>query len=330
VTRKSITIHYRRLEDVTNAFRGVSLEQAIRRAMVEAIDGTRLADQWKLRTWSLPPNGEDTIFTNIYQDDGDAFFGDLTQYTRGFMQTLFSQMGDAPMIPVEQQPPPAGKEYVHSMMYWLAIGNHMLLAQSRSLTAKHLEEYLSWLLRERTATIDSGHVMLQAKFATEEAGGDLDDISKIVIGGTAAPASTPEAQAEAVARDVPVYREIGERRPWSDRAWDVVRAVMNNEADVEQLRNSIPEDADLQVSVHLGYRTHRRRMDRAPMQLALRNLPEGEIVAEGRHGRLTGKDLRLSYTARIEELGSLLDPNDVLRAMREAYAYFVENGRITP
>lgn len=33
---------------------------------------------------------------------------------------------------------------------------------------------------------------------------------------------------------------------------------------------------------------------RAPMQQALRNLPEGEVTAIGKSGRMTGKDIRLS------------------------------------
>ena len=66
------------------------------------------------------------------------------------------------------------------------------------------------------------------------------------------------------------------------------------------------ENAELRVLVHIGYRDRRREVARAPMQRALRNLPEGEVVARGRHGRLTGNDIRLSYPATISKNGSLL------------------------
>ncbi len=83
------------------------------------------------------------------------------------------------MLDVEQSPPPSGKEYIHSMMYWMAIGDHVLMVQSRSLSAKHLEEYLTWVLKDRTATIAAtGHVILQAKFDAADVGGDLSDISE--------------------------------------------------------------------------------------------------------------------------------------------------------
>lgn len=301
--------------------------------MDQVIDGGRVSEHWKRRAWLVPPSDDETLLMNVYHDDGSFFFGDLTQYTRGFLQALLAEVEDVPMLTVEQEPPPEGKEYVHSMMYWMAIGNHLLMAQSRSLTGKQLEEYLTWLLKDRTATIEpTGHVILQSKFDAEEVGGDLADISEIIVGGKTAVAH-PEPKPEPPPlreREVEAYRELAERRPWRDRAIEVLRAVMNNEADVQELLDSMPEDADLQVSVHIGYRTRRRRVTRAPMQQALRNLPEGEITAIGKHGRLTGKDIRLSYPARILKSGSLLDLEDVVRALREAYNYFVENGKIEP
>ena len=241
-------------------------------------------------------------------------------------------MEDAPTLDVEQEPPPEGKEYIHSMMYWMVIKNHMLIVQSRSLNAKKLEEYLTWLLKDRTATIDpTGQVILQAKFDNTDVGGDLEDIREIIVGGATgvAASSTAESVEEQVS-ETETYRAIGERRPWRDRAVEVLRAVMKNEADVQELLDSIPEDAALQVAVHIGYKAKRRRVTRAPMQHALRNLPEGEITAIGKHGRLTGKDIRLSYPASILKQGSLLDPEDVVRALRQAYTHFVENGKIEP
>lgn len=104
------------------------------------------------------------MLLNIFHDDGVSFFGDLTVYTRGFMQALLHNEQDVAMLPVEQQPPPAGREYIHSMMYWMAIGNHVVTIQSRSLTTKHLEQYLTWLLAERTQQMrDNGQVLLTAK-----------------------------------------------------------------------------------------------------------------------------------------------------------------------
>lgn len=256
MSRQSVTIHYRQLEDVTNAFDGQTLEDAVRSAMAQVLDGGPLSTHWKRRAWVVPPSDEDTLLLNLHHDGGGFFFGDLTQYTRGFMQALLANMEDTPTLDVEQEPPPEGKEYIHSMMYWMAIKNHVLIIQSRSLTTKKLEEYLTWLLKDRTTTVSpTGHVILQSTFDSADMGGDLDDILEIVVGGASGLISTTPAPnvGEERLSETEVYREIAETRPWHERAVEVLRAVMTNEADVQELLESIPDDANLQVSVHIGY-----------------------------------------------------------------------------
>ncbi|MEE2922999.1 MAG: hypothetical protein VYC38_14655 [Pseudomonadota bacterium] len=319
------------MDDPVGAFGGSTLESCIRHAMAEEHDGGPLSEHWNRRALLVPPGNSDTLLMNIFHDDRGSFFGDLTIYTRGFMQALLKSEPDSAMLPVEQQPPPEGREYIHSMMYWMAIGNHVLAIQSRSLTTKHLEQYLTWLLKTRTQQIDAnGHVILTSKFDSGEVGGDLEDVKEIIIGGTgavqAAPVRLPDENTEE--REVAKHVDVGEKRSWGDRAVDVLRAIMSNEADVDKLLKSIPDGADLDVSVHIGYKTKKRAVSRAPMQQALRNLPEGEITAIGKHGRLTGKDIRLSYPVRVLTEGSLLNLEDVRSKLKSAYDYFIENGKI--
>jgi hypothetical protein len=334
--RQSVTIHYRRLEDPTGSFGGKSLQAAIRRAMSHHIGDEKVSDHWKRRAWDVPPSNEETFLMNLHHDHRDYFFGDLTHYTKGHMQTLLGQAADAPMVAVEQQPPPKGKEYVHSMMYWLAVKSHLLMIQSRSVGSKQLEEYLTWLLKDRSAVISkTGHVILKAKFDAAEVGGDLDDIQEIIVGGRA---PTPTAAVvEGVKMGVglpelshPEYHKIGTRKPLWGRAIEVLRAAMSNEADVRRLLESVPPEAELDVSVHIGYKTNRRHISRAPMMEALRNLPEGEVTAKGPGGRMTGNDIRLSHKASVLKNGSLLDPDDVIRALLEAHKHFKDNGKIDP
>lgn len=330
-SRKSLMVHYRRLEDATGAFNGQTLEAAVRGAMQHPVDGGPLADHWKRRAWLIPPGDEDTLLSNVHYDGGDHYFGDLTLYSRGYMQALLREQDDAPILDIEQQPAPAGQEYVHSMMYWLIRNNHALVIQSQSLTSKSLENYLTWLLKERTPIIgDTGQVLLESKFDAAEVGGDLEDIREIVVGGTSTrltASATPPLQT----RETTGYQAVADAtRTGVDKAREVLLAVMNSESDVMELIASIPEEASLQVSVHIGYKTHKRAVSRAPMQQALRNLPDGEITAIGKSGKLIGNDIRLTHPVSVLRQGSLLDPEDVKRALNQAYTYFVENGKIDP
>jgi hypothetical protein len=326
--RQPVTIHYRRLQDVSGAFGRLTLEAAIRKAMNHQHTGEKVSSRWKHRAWIIPPSSEDTLLMNLHHDGSDYYFGDLTQYTKGYMQALLEQAPNKPMLTVEQQPPPRGKEYVHSMMYWLLVQSHVLMIQSKSLGSKQLEEYFTWLLKDQTKTIKAtGQVILQAKFDPPEVGGDLDDIREIIIGGTvpAGPVLSPETEH---VTDVEQYKEIKKHRPFAERTRDVLLAIFNNEADVQKLIDSVPKEARLEVDVHIGYRARKRHVSRAPMQEALRNLPEGEITAIGRDGKMTDKDIRLSHHASVLKVGNLLDSKDVVRALREAHKYFVDNGKI--
>jgi hypothetical protein len=328
--RQAVTVHYRRLADATGAFGELTLEAGIRKAMNSQSDGGKLSAHWKRRAWLIPPSSEETLLMNLHNDGGTFYFGDLTLYTKGYMQALLAEVPDVPSLTVEQQPPPKGKEYVHSMMYWLAIKNHILMIQSRSLTSKQLEEYLTWLLKDRSTAISpTGQVILKAKFDADDVGGDLNDIREIIVGGQATNVATVATAHDMgpVPKEKTKYSEIGTRKPWPTRALEVLRAVMNNEADVQKLLESVPEGANLDIAVHIGYKA-KREVSRAPMQEALRNLPEGEITAIGRNGRMTGNDIRLSHPANVLRSGNLLDPSDVVRALREAYKFFVDNGKI--
>jgi hypothetical protein len=326
--RQSVTIHYRRLEDATGAFGKHTLESAIRNAMNRQRNGEKISARWQHRAYLIPPGAEDTLLMNLHHDGGDHFFGDLTQYTKGYMQALLEQAPNKSMLTVEQEPPPKGKEYVHSMMYWLAVGSHVLMVQSKSLGSKQLEEYLTWFLKDQTKVISTtGQIILQAKFDAKQVGGDLDDIREIVIGGTV-PAGPVLSSSTETVTDIDKYKEIKKHRPFAERTRDVLLAIFNNEADVQKLIDSVPKEAHLEVDVHIGYRARKRHISRAPMQEALRNLPDGEITAIGRDGKMTDKDIRLSHPASIIKVGTLLDSQDVIRALREAHSYFVSNGKI--
>lgn len=334
VERQSVTIHYRRFVDEPNLLNGKSLETAINDAMLHAVDGGPLKENWSRRTRALPET-EDTHFINLFADGNGHFFGDLSHYTRGHMQALLERADGVPFLNVSQMPAPEGREYLHSVMYWLTRGNHVLVLQSRSIGTKQLEEYLTWLLQERSGVAPTGSgIILESVLDIDEVGGDLDDISEIIIGGSPLPEPpgyvAPERGSEQVGKDIEQYTGLDRRRAWASRMREVLRAVMSSEADVDELLGSVPEGADLDVTVQIGYKLKKRSISREPMQRALRNLPDGDIRAISKGGRQTGRDVRLSYSARVQKNGSLLDPGDVERALREAYDHFVSNGKIQP
>lgn len=325
--RNRVTIHYRHLTDVTSAFGNLSLEDAIKQSMQKQNEaGILPKDNWKERAYIREKTNGDTLLVNIFQEEQSFFFGDLTLFQDKFMQPLIEKKEDAAILNLEQKQAPLGLEYVHSIMYWLVIKNHVFVMQTSSVSTKQLEEYLTWFLREKTKCIkDGGQVLLEARLDVDSVEGGIGDIKKIVVGGAPLEAITSPI----VEKEVENYEHIANKRTWKERAHDILKVIMSD-TDLEKLMNNLPEGAALDVSVNIGYKTRKRKISMAPMQQALRNLPEGEVTAFGKGGKLQGRDLRLSYPCNVLVNGNLLDVNDMKRSMLEAYKYFVSNGKIEP
>jgi hypothetical protein len=330
---KQVTVHYRRLDDIAGAFGARSLEQYLRAALNTLDNGVRIADRLRHRLWQR--SGDDNLFINILHDSGTAVFGDLTHFTRGHLQALFDAgLIDEPVVNVEQLPAPEHMEYVHSIMFWLVIGGHVFLIQSQSLRTDALEQYLTWLLANRTRTIVApAHVILASRFDPAAVGGDLSDLKEIVIGGIVTPAEPREAPLRVT--EVTETGEVTARRgTLFGQAREVLAALFGGHAQADEYLRVVPAEAELSVEVHIGYKTRKRRIDRQPLQAlerGLRNLGDGELTVVAREGkRAPDGDIRLQQTVAVTVNGSLLDPTDVRAKMMAVYRNFVDTGKIAP
>jgi hypothetical protein len=352
VDRKQVTIHYRKFSRDAG-YPTITLEEMIRAAMQSTSGGTRLRDSYALR---VQPDGDDNFFVNTYADqasDGSPLaFGDVIHFTRGHLQALF-RVGDAmaPFAAVQQMPAPALSEYVHSQMFWMVKGDHVFVIQSTSLRTEQWENYLKWLLSTQTALLPAHlAVILEAKFAREMDGGDLDDIQEIVVGGIAQTTPTvpvdeaPDPEGQLVERDVTTAGAVdaGRQTSWA-QAKQILSTLLGGEANVGRFMEAVPPDADLRVEVHIGYKTRKRQVSRVALkqlERGLRNLPDSQLQVKSRgSSRAIDGSVRLHYNAgvrlikaidgEVEKIGSLIDPADALRAMVEAYTNFVANGKIT-
>lgn len=353
VDRKPVTIHYRKFSRPTGVRQ--TLEELIRSAMdMPDGSGRRIRDRYLSRTREV---GTDNFFINFFSDGRDGtplVFGDILHFTKGHLQALCKTANqDAPMVPVQQMRAPEQSEYVHSQMFWMVKGDHAFVLQSQSLKTGEFEDYLDWLLKTCTTKLQATHsIVLEAKFDAEAVGGDLGDIKEIIIGGVATtpPLTVPERSApmseEVVEQETLVTQHghigTGGRTGFAG-ARQILSVLLGGDANVTSLLAAVPDDAELNVQVHIGYQTKRRKINRTALkqlQTGLRNLPDSQLQVKTKGANLASDGtIRLHHTASIRLLraqegdsqivGSLLDPTDVLRAMYEAYSTFVGNGKIT-
>lgn len=347
--RKQAVIHYRKFDRNGNPS-GASLEHMVRRALNAPANppsnGARVRDLASARIMTI---GDDNYFINTYAESGPAqeplVFGDVIHFTNGHLQALFQMVQGAPTLPVHQMPAPAQTEYVHSQMFWMVKGDHVFVIQSMSLRTDLLESYLAWLLVTTNQLQHGSQVLLAARFDEEAIGGDLNDIKEIIVGGVAAPLpeERPQQARAQQAREVSQQTNVnaGGQAGWA-QARAILSTLLDGEANVSRVMSSIPEDADLHVEVHIGYKTRRRQISRTGLrhlEMGLRNLPDSQLQVRAKNTNVAADGtVRLHHNASIrlikvrngnnEIIGSLLDPTDVIRAMHEAYTVFVNNGKI--
>ncbi len=346
--RKPVTIYYRKFARPATVAH--SLEELVRRAMNTLVEGSvQIKDRYLAR---LREVGSDNYFINTYSDGADGtplVFGDILHFSKGQLQALCKTADvDAAAVPVQQMKAPEQSEYVHSQMFWMIKGDHAFVVQSMSLRTAEFEQYLDWLLKNRTTQLPAEQsVILDAKFDEDEVGGDLSDIQEIVVGGVAVPPvrtpATEEGEVVERVREVSQHAQIdtGRTTGWAT-ATKILRELLGGDANVASLMNAVPPDAELNVQVHIGYQTKKRKIDRVALrqlETGLRNLPDSQLQIRAKGARKAADGtIRLHHNASVrlikaqdgdnQIIGTLLDPADVLRAMLEAHNYFVANGKI--
>lgn len=342
--RRTVTIHYRRFSPTPALNR--TLEQLVRAAMdTTSTTGQVIKNRYLERLNTI---GSDNYFINTYHDGDGAtplVFGDILHFTKGHLQALCKTADqEVASVPVQQMKAPEQSEYVHSQMFWMIKDDHAFVIQSLSLRTPEFEQYLDWLLKKKTTYLPAIHpVILTAKFDEDAVGGDLGDIQEIIVGGVvSAPASIPDDGTEQVTEITQHSRIDTGRAAGINTAREVLRALLGGDANVASLMEAVPEDAELNVQVHIGYQTKKRKVDRVALrqlETGLRNLPDSQLAVKSKGARIASDGtIRLHHNASVrliktqldesQIIGSLLDPTDVLRAMIEAYTNFVANGKI--
>ncbi|EPY01357.1 hypothetical protein K678_11186 [Magnetospirillum fulvum MGU-K5] len=254
---------------------------------------------------------------------------------------------EAGRVPIEavdiaEDRAPDGMEYLRGIAYWLAVNDHFFMIQHTAMQTKGMEEYLTWLLRDETETIERDHfVELQAAFDISSVGGDLEDVTSIEIGGlipetvrdtdeqTVHPAPTSGKTVEVVERST-----VGDLRAMFDKGKKIIEDLLGP-MEAKKLMDSIPPDAALDVTVNIGYRAKKRKFEKEFMRnlaSGLRNMPEGEVRIRGKDGAIKGDEARLQTSMpvkRIRDGSMLLDLVDARNQLIRVYHRFVEDGKIT-
>ena len=319
--RKKVNVQYRKLEDLAGAFGAHTLQTALSASLKHVGAKGTIADSVASRQYDGDKD-YGTIVLNYVEDPSAFFLGEIVRFEPGADLPLLQIGSNVKAYNLTQAKAPQGHEPIRGVLYFMAIGNHVMVLESDVSTGR-AEKYLGWLLGEATATVAAGaHVILVAELSAQAGATQLSHVEQVLFKPRAVSPADPQAPMEPVT--------VGAtRRDVSDtNTLEVLRAAGMDETDIQKL---VGADTTIEVTLQIRFRGHRRRK---PLGIddanrLLRNLPEDQVTLIGPGGRQReGKIVKLAYPANVELVGSLLDTRDVARALHEGYKYFVSNGYI--
>lgn len=343
-------IHYRRLDRSMNNFPDGTLASALSKALDhKQPSGARTLARVSDRIALSPSNQEHRRFLNHShaEADLDLVFGSVCLFSPGDMQALLEleEKEDHASLAdtlaawnIAEQKAPAGKEYLHAITYWMAIGDHFYQIQHAALPAKAMEEYFTWLLKDKTAKIGTNHyVALQWEFDRSQVGKDLGDLRTVEIGGFVPETVNTQDSFQTVGGkviEVESHETIGDKMAQTFQKGRKILEDLLGDVEANKIIASMPPEAALEVKVSFGFRATKRKIQKefmANLASGLRHMADGEIKVRGRDGLIKGDDARLSADMNIKRLGpssSLLELEDVLRQMKEVHRRFLYDGHI--
>lgn len=346
---KPCRIHYRRLSRHDDNFPAATLSDRISAALnAAAPDGTLIKNKVRHRLSEVPGQPGYQRALNNYDIGNNYVFGTTCLFAPGQMQALLrldideAQPGLAEVLEayeIAESAAPAGHEYLHGLSYWLALDDHFYQIQHATLQVGAMENYLTWLLQEKSGVLQAAeYVELQAVFDQAQLGDD--EPTFIQVGGIVPETIRAEAPrpAPAIAPEV-VEVEEREHLGGGMLGWAKGKEILEDlygEMRAQQLLDAVPDEAALEVSVNIGFRSKKRKLQKAFMrELAqgLRNLPDGEVTVRTKNGTSKGQDARLFLdmgVQRISDRSSLLRLDHARDQMLEVHRRLLHDGKIEP
>lgn len=321
--KKQVSIQYRQLTDETGGFAGHTLQSALGRAMTTHGSDGVVGDRPERRTLGDLDFG--TILLNYFHTAEEFFFGELVRFEPGAQLPLLRMAVNGNSYNLLSGRVPDGHEPVRGILYFMAFGNHVAVLE-RDLGASRLERYLRWLLGQQAGIISrSSGVVLEAELSVQDGSAQLPSVDEVVLHP---PALTGAKLQQANATPVDGILTTDTKDVSTLRIFEVLAAAGIDPADVQQL---VENEVDLEVSLQIKFKRQRSKksvtMDRAGR--LFRNVDPADLTlysqgARQREGRL----IKLTRTADVLTDGTLLDTKDVMRALSEAFAWFVSEGYV--
>lgn len=321
---------------------GKTLEALVREALDQVVEEGKRREHWKARiqTGEADIEGEEHALANHLRDTAEIpdpgglrfIFGDLCTFRPGVGQALLQDGTDSRELTVGVMQAPTGSNFMGKLAHWLIVDNHVLLLQGQGTRRSSFERYLKWLLTQAGVIPHDSQIALVPGVELTAGVAETTKVTEIKLGPPPRNATEPPANAVTLGvREEQVALPAGERRGGFEWFKRVMEAFAGSAAGVDDLLGELGDEDQFRAQLILKF-TKRRTVALPSLetaQAAFRNLDDDEISFGTTAGSKKGEQLRLAFSVRVRLTpGGVLDRDDVLLKMANAFRYFVENGYI--
>jgi hypothetical protein len=315
-----------------------TLENMLRQALDTQTDIGKRRDHYSARVHEIVEeiDGPEHALANHIRDTAEMgdpaglsfIFSDLCSYRPGLAQTLLSHTEDARELAVATMSPPDRSNFLVRSSHWLVVGNHVVLLQGQGTKRDALERYLRWFLTEVGVMPAATHLLLVPGIRMNATAAKATRVKEISIGPR--PSSDAGSSGGRVAvRDQQMEVPAGEAT--GDRNWlrRVLASLTGSSEGLDAILETLPAESNIKARLILKFSQRKAVIlpSLETTQAALRNLDDDEVSYQTTAGSQSGEDLRLSHVVQVKQAeAGVLDRDDVLRALTEAFKYFVSNG----
>jgi hypothetical protein len=184
-------VHYRLFKPETK--KASTLETLCRAALDGKVKSVPLWQRVGDRVFDLPDVQNRKVVLNKVADLSSAVFGEMCLIQSDGFQALLelkaanvqtSNITTAEIFNLQERSAPQNSQFIRGMIYWMAIGDHLLFVKTQSMIAENLRQYLDWLLKIRSTVLPAtAQMTLQAEFDRSQIGGDIGEIKSLRLSG---------------------------------------------------------------------------------------------------------------------------------------------------
>jgi hypothetical protein len=286
-------------------------------------------------------DNETQIVLNRVADLSSAVFGEMCLVQSAGLQALLelkasevqlSNITVAEIFGLEERRAPTGSQFIKGMLYWLAIGDHVLSVKTNSMSQEHFRTYAAWLLKQQSRSLPlEAEIALQAEFDRSQVACDIGEIKAVKVSGRAG--FLEVRPADPTAKERSVSRRVADKVVAFAQAIPVTEALLGAARTDSLVKSLGPQEylaVDASVRVR-GKRTEESRQEMGRIANELADMTDGKVQVEGKDGKLSDDDaiLRTRMPFSLAQEGSnFLEFDNVADQLQEVYSRFVRDGKI--